>query len=514
MKKFSPSPLLYILTLVVLLPSCKKDELDAEPEPSNTITVGVAGGGFDLKNGLHLDVPPGAVDGDRDIGIELVEYSRYSSQQANPIAEENLLLAFEGTPDGMAFNKPITVIASGIEIPAGKIAILRELSSTVHPLPDATLEYDAESKELKISLDHFSAKSSEAMDQYAAEECAKAPCRCKKFHVNQYDGDNICDNGSCQVLESVVEVSYPECSDIPEVSIFREVTPGCQASISVEAASKKIPLGGSTEITATTELGCVIIENQSVDFVPDALGTVNPANATSDSEGKARTTFLAGETKGISTITANSTISYYSTYIEANGEVFKGDLKTNVVSNSIQVEIKDTVEVWEGEFRAVLNYSSGDFQIKDYHVEADFLISLGPSDRNRKINQIPGIIEIRQSLSMEYADPDVDIRNIIPLIGKFESYFFRIDTVSNEMLLIIYPWLEVKTPFLTFEMWMDQGEGFTLFQNIEYPPITSYEEDLFFHVPVDQDSFHGQGQCGYDPEGLNGTYTLDFQKLE
>lgn len=507
----------FFLIILVSLPSCTKENTKPGGASENTVTINPDGGTFILENGLQLEVPPGALDATTDISIELLDHSDYSGIPVNPVSEESLLLAFEGKPDGTSFNKAITIQASGISLPAGKIPILKELGGQVQALPDATLEYDSDTEILKITLDHFSAKSSEAMDQYAATECAKEPCKCKKVIVKQWDGDNVCDNGSCQVMESTVSVTYPECSPDPEVSVFREVTDGCIPKISLEAENSRIAMGGSTGLTATVELGCVIIKNQSVDFVIESLGSISPTYVESDNEGKARTTFKAGNTKGVATIRANSTISYYTSYIEANGECFYGDLRTPDPSPTatVDVEILDSLEIWEGTFRSTLNFDCMYSRFTNYHIDADFRFTITPSDWELGYNQIPGTIEISQSGSITPIEDDyLYFKNFKSLEGRFDNYHFPLDKSTGEIMLFIDKDLDSAEDIISYDMWAIPSEGPNfLWDSIKHFRLLAEDDPLFlFRIPLNSETATVSGNCFLDLDLCPGTYTLTMTK--
>jgi len=127
--KYSSFKSLFLLSLILALslPSCKKDNPEPEPEPDsgNTITIDQDGGTYDLENGLQVSIPAGAVSGEKEISIELLNYQTYSGIMLNPADQASLLLAFEGKPDGTSFSKAITIQASNITLPAGTVPILK-----------------------------------------------------------------------------------------------------------------------------------------------------------------------------------------------------------------------------------------------------------------------------------------------------------------------------------------------------------------------------------------------------
>ncbi len=508
--KYSSFKSLFLLSLILVLSllSCKKDNPEPEPEPDsgNTITIDQDGGTYDLENGLRVTIPAGAVSGEKEISIELLNYQTYSGIMLNPAEQASLLLAFEGKPDGTSFSKAITIQASNITLPAGAVPILKELSDQVHPLPDATLEYDSETEILNISLDHFSAKSSEAMNQYAAEQCALEPCKCEKQIIKQGDGDNVCNNGTCQVVESIVSVTYPTCSSDPEVSIYREVTDGCVAGISLRAAESKITIQESTSLTATVNLGCVPIETQSVDFVTDALGSVAPSNVSTDQDGKASATFTANSISGTTSIVANSTISYYKTQVVANGETFNGDLRTVSASDTIQVEIIDSLEIWVGEFRAVFNSCDQMACLNNYNIDAVFSFSLTPSDWDMGYNQEPGSINIAQSGTIT---PEIDgyIFQNFDIVNKdYEEYHINLDKSSGTAIIPIHTDFDVDTSLIEFDVYFGGTDPEYLVGIWNYPVLTSSPGFDLFRTPLNSDRIETSGPC-YFPT-LEGSYTL------
>ena len=517
-KRFTSFAVLF-LTTMFFLPSCKKEKTEPDGESENTVTINPAGGTFILKNGLQLEVPPGAVDATIEISIELLDHSDYSGIPVNPVSDESLLLAFEGKPDGTSFNKAITIQASGISLPAGKIPILKELSEQVQALPDATLEYDSDSEILKITMDHFSAKSSEAMDQYAADECAKEPCKCKEVIVKQWDGDNVCDNGSCQVIESIVSVTYPACSTDPEVSIFREVTDGCLPKISLKAERSQVSMGESTVLTATVELGCVVIKDQSVDFVYDALGSISPTYVESDIEGKAQTTFKAGNTIGVSTIRANSTISYYTSQIEANGEHFYGDLRTPSPSPSatVDVEITEPAEIWTGTFHATFSGNIWYHRMNNYNYDANFSFSIQPGDWERGRTGATGTISISQDGEITGGSECQNcwIENLVIKNESSDNFSVLLNSSTKEISFLPEPYKDAVV--LSFEVHHTIGTLGEYLLNTQaiYSPCDYTDvarERHYFKVPLTSDNIVQSDSC--DINYLPGYYTLTLAREE
>jgi len=344
------------------------------------------------------------------------------------------------------------------------------------------------------------------MDQYAAEQCALEPCKCEKQIIKQGDGDNVCNNGTCQVVESIVSVTYPTCSSDPEVSIYREVTDGCAAGISLNAAESKITIQENTSLTATVNVGCVPIETQSVDFVTDALGSVAPSNVSTDQDGKASTTFTANSITGTTSIVANSTISYYKTQVVANGETFNGDLRTVSASDTIQVEIIDSLEIWVGEFSAVFNSCDQMACLNNYNIDAVFSFSLTPSDWDRGYNQEQGSINIAQSGTITPLIDGYIFQNFDIVNKDYEEYHINLDKSSGTAIIPIHTDFDADTSLIEFDVYFGGTDPEFLVGIWNYPVLTSSPGFDLFRTPLKSDRIETAGSC-YFPT-LEGTYTL------
>jgi hypothetical protein len=209
------------------------------------------------------------------------------------------------------------------------------------------------------------------------DECSVTPCRCGKIKVEQRDKDFLCDNGNCQVSETQVTVTFLDCPDAPvEETSMREVSAGCTPELYLMPGSPTVPTGGTTTVTAFVELGCEPTAGQSVDFslsgsVPASL---NPTYAETDPAGMANISFTAGDEEGTVTVTARSTVSYYTYSISASAggveETVHGPLLTKELNESVNIQIQKPDEVWTG--TAVFDVYVDFVIIQNAHYEIDF----------------------------------------------------------------------------------------------------------------------------------------------
>lgn len=335
---------------------------NTKPEPDSWITISPQGGEYSFPDGISLRVPAGAVTENTNIMLKKV-----SSNQLKPIFIKrgipinNLLVCIEGKPDSIKFIYPVQLGIS-VELEPGEFPFVHEIDLTSGHCTPAETEIicDPEQNSLIISCSHFSAVSVEILKEFQElfEGCEDNLCRCGRIKVEQHDKYYICQSGDCQVSETNVTVTFLDCPGTPvEESILREVSAECIPNLVLSAASTTVSVGGHTSITAQVYLGCEPIEGQSVDFSISGLASLNPTYTTTDASGEAHSTFSAGSEKGIATVIARSTISYYSYTIYASAagqyETVNGPLITKELSQSLDIEV---VEPEEERWTANLTY--------------------------------------------------------------------------------------------------------------------------------------------------------------
>jgi len=320
------SRFLFLSILAILIYFTCSEKKSTNSDDENTLTISPNGGEYTFPDGIILRVPTGAITEETDISLHKIRSTKVSPIfEKRGVSIDNLLACVEGGPDGLTFNLPVQIILS-VELEPGEIPIIHEidLESGEYTLAETEILCDPAADTLVISLSHFSAVSAEIAREYEDlfDECSENPCRCGRIKIEQTDKDFICDNGNCQVTESKVSVTFLDCPESPvEESTYREVSSGCQPELYISAANSVVITGNQTRVSAEIVLGCEPIEGQSVDFSLSNLGlaAVNPTYSTTGSGGTANTIFTAGDEEGIVTVTARSTVSYYTYSISASG---------------------------------------------------------------------------------------------------------------------------------------------------------------------------------------------------
>ncbi len=344
---------LYLILVFCLFLTCKRNKnLEFEISPE--------GGSFEFKNGIIMVVPAGAVDS--KINVKVSFTSDYEAAELlNPldINENDIICSIEAQPSELEFNSPIQLIFTGIQLEEGSIPIVHQLDyeSYEYFMPKSTILFDPHEDEISLFIHHFSDYAIHEVKQLKSAECETDPCRCGTIRVEQLDLDYSCSSitgdligggsvSSCNIAESKVRVEFLECNIVEEAT-FKEVSPGCKPTLSLTAAKRIIARNETTDIKATVMLGCKPIENQSVDFVHDELGTIYPTYKETDESGNASTVYTAGDTEGTSKVMARATVSYYASEIIANGEKYHSPLITEELNKEIDIIIRDSTEVFQ-----------------------------------------------------------------------------------------------------------------------------------------------------------------------
>jgi len=343
------------ILLWVSIISCEKKTVG--PEPANTITISSQGGEYTFPDGILLRIPAGAVTEDMDVTLRKVNREQLIPIfNARGVSIENLLVCIEGKPDGTEFIYPVQLCIS-VDLEPGDIPFVHEIDLVNGDYTPAQTEIFCypEKDSLLISLNHFSTVSAEVVKELEGvyNECATNPCRCGDNVIVQGDKDYACDNGECQISESKLTITFSECPGQPvEEHFVREVSAGCKPKLVLSAANTTVPTGGQTSLTAQVYLGCEPTEGQSVDFSISGPATLSPTYSETNADGEAHSTFIAGNEEGTATVTARSTVSYYTfiIYASAGGqqETAKSAVITEELSQRVDIEIEESTETWSG----------------------------------------------------------------------------------------------------------------------------------------------------------------------
>jgi len=391
--------------------ACKKTPADPEPEPVNKATISPDGGEYIFSDGIKLSVPPGAVSVDTEIEIRKVndnEVAQIFGQRGVPM--DRLLACVEGKPDGLTFDQPVKLMVP-VDLESGEIPLIHEINlrdGAYSPLMTESVG-DPEADTLEITINHFSSISAEVLEELKDlfPECAIDPCRCERIEVEQSDKDNICDTGECQITESRISVKFLDCPGQPvEESFLREVSAGCSPKMTLTSGSQTVFTEDQTSVTAVIELGCEAIDEQTVDFsVSGVPGSVDPTRATTDPDGQARTTFTAGDQEGMATVTATSTVSYYTFTVSASAggveESENGPEITAELNQSVNIQIEEAQEVWSGtmSYDCTKKWALGTYVVENYDVTFTFGVTYSVTP----VGEIVGTAIATQEVSIEPA---------------------------------------------------------------------------------------------------------------
>lgn len=402
-----------ITAIITVFIKCSEDS-PSEPSNENMITITSEGGEYTTEEGIIIRVPAGAVDKETDILVKSV-----NEEQVKPIFDsrrvpvDNLLACFEGSPDGIVFNKPIQ-ISLNVNLEPGDVPIVHEvdLKSGVYMPAEVITRVDPDQDTMMISLKHFSSYTVENMDEFkpfVSEECIETPCRCGDLEIIQADKDYLCNNAECTVTETKLKITYLDCPQQPVEEYFlREVSDGCELNLSLTATSHKVRPGGETKVLAYLYLGCAPMAKRSVDFSLSSSipATLNPTYNSTDEDGVASTTLTAGDQEGVVTVNARSTQSYYTytIYVRAGGEEeeVNGPMITEELKQSIDIQIEKEEDPlptplhlnWAGTIVADVDYSDADISL---NIDFNFTIGIVLSENVRKIE---GIATAAQSVSL------------------------------------------------------------------------------------------------------------------
>jgi hypothetical protein len=212
------------------------------------------------------------------------------------------------------------------------------------------------------------------------------------------------------VTETDVTITFLDCPGTPpEESVMREVSEGCRPNFHLTAGSTVVATGGQTQVSAHVDLGCEPMDGQSVDFSLSniALASLNPTYATTNSDGVAHTTFIAGNDEGVVTVTARSTISYYTFTIFASAggqqETAHGPLITSEKSRRVDIRIEEPDEIWSGTIQYSRNWEVAIHEHAEYEIEFQFFV-IEVEDSIGKYKSIHGTATATQDVTLSVSD--------------------------------------------------------------------------------------------------------------
>jgi hypothetical protein len=207
--------LCYLIALLFIMIVFTCSEKSTEPDEDNIVTISPDGGEYTFPDGMILRVPAGAVDNEMDVTLNKIE--RFQLQpifDRRSVSIDEFIACIECLPDSAVFNHPLQLMLS-VDLEPGVIPIVHEvdIDSGSYSLLEIDIICDPEQDTLVIALNHFSEIEIENVKEYEElyGECSITPYRCMRVRIEQYDKDYLCNNGSCQITESDVTVTYLDC---------------------------------------------------------------------------------------------------------------------------------------------------------------------------------------------------------------------------------------------------------------------------------------------------------------
>lgn len=197
------------------------------------ITIGAEGGSFVFEDQITLSVPPGALEGEARIQIEMVEVEQIIPIFQQPSMNEiHILAAFDVEMVGQELREPVTLIlpTRPEQVPGGIPVFLRvDLENETYEYAPAQVLYDPENAYVEVTLDRFSTgvvanvKSPEIVNECQVAETA---CRCETIHV-EYEALDFA-SGKCQIVSETIEVQFLDCPGQPVEKVhLEEKSPSC-----------------------------------------------------------------------------------------------------------------------------------------------------------------------------------------------------------------------------------------------------------------------------------------------
>jgi hypothetical protein len=247
---------------------------------------------------------------------------------------------------------------------------------------------------IELSLSHFSIDAAtrqrwrEEARKAREEECKnpETKCRCGTYEAKPEAQDVSCTAGSCQLVETKWQIEYKDCG-YTESSLSRELTEGCRLGVDASASPQSIAPLESSQVTARAYLGCSLyaLEGGTTTFSVSGSGSLSDTSASTDAEGKARTTFTAGNELGEATVKAETEATYLlseqvatrKTELGTFTETVLGPERTESVAGQTTITIAE-VEHWQVVGTATTSYSlngPGGYHWVDWSVSGEAEVS-------------------------------------------------------------------------------------------------------------------------------------------
>jgi hypothetical protein len=448
-----------------LMKEMEEEKIKTTPAKIVTTPEGIEitpeGGEYTLLNGIIIIAPEGAVTTKTKIDVRLIDKSNkkiiafYESREESI---DNYYICVDAKPDGLSFKKPISIVLPA-DIYPGAIPSVYEvdLSTYSYSRIPSKIVINPIKSNVTLSLDHFSLtllELTEKMKREGERWCRANPLRCKCLvDILQKLSEKTRCGGitDCQYSSINIEQTFYEgpCKDLithetDEQWIYTEE---CEPVLKLVADNTTIPTKGKTTIRANINI-CRGLENQPVKFeVLDlTLGSINPINFSTDTDGNAVTTFKAKDKEGKVTITANATVSWYLENFKVNGiwqQNLADTLKTKLVSDSIDITITDK---WTGtiDYRFKLDNDPDNPRIDAFwKVEFEFAVAKeeDPIIGGRPIN---GTATATQQISML---PPADLASVVVHAPKILNDLFIMGYVDEYVHFFVWP----EISFYTFD---------------------------------------------------------------
>jgi len=283
--------------------------------------------------------------------------------------------------------------------------------------------------------------------------------------------------------------------------------------MTLTAESTELSPGESTQLTANISLACGTLEEQRVDFSIGGQGVVSPTNKLTDTAGNAVTTFTAGEEEGVSTVTANSTVSWYPSKVTLTLtgkelEPPEESLRTESISKTIDISVVEEVETWEGTLRIT---NDGVDSYHNLQVSADISI------------------DFTFFLSDEYYHEDESGYPIWYAISPIEGHAKQIITFTevNESccdcyhIANIYAPTELELEKIYIECWKDSADQEEMFFGMIVEDFSSEEvEGKFWYVLQEYefcqnlDGFEQKRYCDLFGSGTKNNWSTEVYLRE
>jgi hypothetical protein len=337
--------LIFLLTMTCCSDNNSTDSDDKQT--NNYITVGQDGGTFKIDENMFITIPKGALTSEIDFTVYRLGESDWQSVFDN--YEENIitgLSAFSITPNTVQFNKPVKVHFKAVDSAPGIIPLVHTVDrSTGNHVMDSTVTwFDNENDTLSVAVltgGDFVVEANSAWTLLAKKQSTLG-CRDSLIIVKSGAKDIQCSDQDCQILESSVKVQFLSCPGQPiESAILRESSSSCQAVMQLSANSNNMNLNSSMPVKATVNIACMEIDNQTVSFSATGVGSISPNESNTDERGVAITTLNSGDDEGTVTVTAKAEVRYPVREIIINGLVEESFYRTDPVSESIDINVKN-----------------------------------------------------------------------------------------------------------------------------------------------------------------------------